>query len=154
MTDPENIARLSDSQVLALTLWGEGRGEAVEGRIAIACLIRNRVTSKRFGASYREVCLKKWQFSCWMPQGGAANYVAVMSATANLLGPEPVPAMLRECLWIANGVMLDAVTDRVKGSTHYYSPEAMTPKGTVPKWAEGQPLACAVGRHLFYRGIA
>ena len=41
-TVQEGVA-LTDTQILLLTLWGEGRGEPIEGRVAIGSVIRNRV---------------------------------------------------------------------------------------------------------------
>jgi hypothetical protein len=37
----------------------------------------------------------------------------------------------------------------VRGATHYYAPAAMIPKGRVPAWAIGPPVA-RVGGHLFF----
>ena len=34
---------LPDDAVLGLTLYGEARGEPIEGQIAVACCIKNRV---------------------------------------------------------------------------------------------------------------
>ena len=49
MTLDPLFATLDDAQVIALTLYGEARGEGVEGRIAVANVIRNRLTSGRWG---------------------------------------------------------------------------------------------------------
>ena len=48
-----------------LTLYGEARGENAASRQAIAWVIRNRLTKKIFGDSYRSIVLKPLQFSCW-----------------------------------------------------------------------------------------
>ena len=65
LTDAEVKARLSDLEVTLVTLFGEARGEPVEGLIAVGSVIRNRVKAARFGSTYRAVCLARWQFSCW-----------------------------------------------------------------------------------------
>ena len=49
----------------ALTVYGEARSENEASKRAIAWIIRNRLTKKRWGTSYREIVLKPAQFSCW-----------------------------------------------------------------------------------------
>ncbi len=153
MTDADVRAALSPSQTLAVTLYGEARGEPIEGRIAVACVVRNRVKAG-FGADFKAVCLKRWQFSCWNePIGtGAANYIATMLAARSLVSPsEPLANVLKECVWIAEGIALGVILDRVNGADHYYSPKAMVPKGAVPTWSHGKPIVSVVGSHLFFR---
>lgn len=64
-----------DIDTLARTLYGEARGEDKQGRIAVACVVLNRVKKQKM-CGWRIVagqkvptidatCLKKWQFSCW-----------------------------------------------------------------------------------------
>jgi spore germination cell wall hydrolase CwlJ-like protein len=43
MTDAELVGQLSQLDTLALTIYGEARGERVEGRVAVACVVRNRI---------------------------------------------------------------------------------------------------------------
>lgn len=150
MTDDQIREALTEPQVLALTLYGEARSEQLEGRVAVGCVIRNRVESGRWGSSYREVCLKKWQFSCWIPEGGLANYEIVMSAARMLLRKDRVVPVLGECLWIADGLMAGVLLDRVKGANHYYAPKAMKPAGRVPGWAKGKTPHVTVGEHRFF----
>ena len=149
MTDLELRETLTEPQVLALTLYGEARGEPIEGRVAVGCVIRNRVESGRWGGSYRHVCLQKWQFSCWIPEGGITNYETVMSAARMLLRGRVLP-VLSECLWIADGLISGALLDRVRGANHYYNPKAMKPVGRIPGWAKGKTAHVTVGEHLFF----
>lgn len=68
---------LTATQLVALALYGEARGETVMGRIAVGCVIRNRVFTRN--QSYEDVVLAKNQFSCFSPNGGGeANYRAVV----------------------------------------------------------------------------
>jgi spore germination cell wall hydrolase CwlJ-like protein len=141
---------LTDQHALALTLWGEARGESIEGRIAIAALIRNRKQTDRWGDTYRDVCLAKWQFSCWKEAGGKANYEAVQAMAHQLVNSEtPDDVILRECIWIATGITGGWIRDTVHGATHYHV-ATMTPK---PYWTKGQEPVCRIGAHVFYRGI-
>lgn len=59
-----------DKAVLVKTAWGETRGESSLGRMAVVHVILNRIyTENREFKSYKsiaQVCLKKYQFSCWL----------------------------------------------------------------------------------------
>ena len=66
---------LMDIDTLARTLYGEARGESRQGKIAVACVVLNRVKRKKM-CGWRDIngyrvatvaatCLKPWQFSCW-----------------------------------------------------------------------------------------
>jgi len=150
----EIIAALTDPQIVTLTLWGETRGERIGSQIAVGCVIRNRVQVGRWGASYARVCLAPWQFSCWRPEGGLANYAAVVAAAEQLAKSTTLPddAMLRQCAWVAQGVIGHWIQDVVKDATHYYAPAAMG--GKVPAWAVNRTPVAAFGGHQFYAGIA
>jgi N-acetylmuramoyl-L-alanine amidase len=152
MTDQAIKSALNPTQTLAVTLYGEARGEPIEGRIAVACVIRNRVKAGRFGADYKAVCLKKWQFSCWLLEGGAANYDATIAAASSLLSrTEPSPDLLKESLWIAEGVALNVILDRVKGCTHYMTKQLF--RADPPSWAEGLTPLVTVSNHVFFKGV-
>jgi len=158
MTTPipnEVVAALTDPQILTITLYGETRGEAIEGQIAVGCVIRNRVETGRWGASYSKVCLAPWQFSCWIPQGGRENYELVMSTAKHIATSTSLPddALLRQCAWISQGIIGGWIRDNTKDSTHYYAPAAMKPAGSVPKWAVGKIPTAKVGRQLFFSGV-
>ena len=72
---------LSTVLVIALTLWGEARGESFNARYAVAQVIVTR--SQQTGESYRRVCLKPKQFQCWKngvfqpkrPRGNEPNWI-------------------------------------------------------------------------------
>lgn len=149
------VASLTDVQILTLTLFGESRGEPIEGQIAVACLIRNRKDTGRWGGSYASVCLAPWQFSCWKKEGGLHNYELVLSMAKNLATSTQMPEdmTLRQCAWIAQGVIGNWIKDTVRGATHYYAPKAMKPVGSVPNWAINQVPVLTLGNHKFYREI-
>ncbi|MGH9341530.1 MAG: hypothetical protein ACRD1R_18585, partial [Acidobacteriota bacterium] len=56
-----------DIHVLAATLFGESRGEKLEVKLAVGCVIRNRSQNdvRWDGVDWKSTCLKDWQFSCW-----------------------------------------------------------------------------------------
>ena len=138
---------LDKVDVLALTLWGESRGETVEGRIAVACVIRNRAHEQSwYGNGIGGVCLKRWQFSCWLPQGGESNCRQLMAMANKAHMTRVKNPAYRECYWIAQGICGDVVRDQVKRANHYYV------DGTrKPKWAVGQNHVLQLGTHRFFR---
>ena len=141
---------LTDHHALALTLYGESRSGPIEGRVSVASVIRNRLKTGRWGDTYRSVCLAPWQFSCWKPQGGKENYETVQNIGKKLVdGETPDDQALRECLWIAHGMIGEWIQDNVRKATHYHA-KSMNPK---PYWArDREPIAECCG-HLFYVGI-
>jgi len=54
-----------DAVYLALTLFGEVRGENDFSRHVIAWIIRNRVTHTKGKRTYQDIVQKPAQFSCW-----------------------------------------------------------------------------------------
>jgi N-acetylmuramoyl-L-alanine amidase len=140
---------LTPEQVVAMTIWAESRAEPIEGQVAVGCVIRNRVLKPgpQFGDTWKTVCLKRWQFSCWIPEGGEQNYQMLM-ARCELAqrGKAPWPA---QALWIAQGIIAGVVADRVNGATHYYASWLVPP----PKWARGVDPVAIIGTHRFYKGV-
>lgn len=164
MTDTEVKAALDDYTSLWLTMYGEARGDFLEGsssveeRIAVGCAVRNRLLRpKRFGNSYRAVCLGRAQFSCWWTWGGKSNYTHVIAlARAMVEKRSELPTMselegllMRETMFLAEGIIGGQIIDRTKGASHYYAPAAMVPRNKVPESAKGRPTL-KIGSQLFY----
>lgn len=149
-------AALTDRQAVAVTIFGEARAEDAAGQVAVGCVIRNRLTKpKRFGgsatATWRDICLRKAQFSCWFEYGGAANFAAVMSAAEALVsGIEPKPdSALGHALWVADGVMLHRTRDITRGANHYLTNDLL--RKAPPGWTLPPAKKVAVvGPHTFF----
>lgn len=147
---------LDDEQTLTLTLLGEARGEDVEGRIAVANVIRNRVRDDRWPDAFKDVCLQKMQFSCWQTVGGAANYKSLMDLADRLLNGKPPnisfvsDALLRETAWIARGVISGETRDRTSGANHYLT-RSLWESSTPPQWVRGVTPSCLILRHAFFK---
>lgn len=138
---------IGDRTAIALTLWGEARGERVEGRIAVACILRNRLRLGRshWGRTYVDVCLSPYQFSCWNEDD--PNHKLLIDLADQVEGGL-IPDRLTECLWIADGLIADTISERVGACTHYHA-DSMTP----PNWAKDKTALHTIGHHLFYSGI-
>lgn len=141
-------ASLTPEQTVAMTIWAEARAEPIEGQIAVGCVIRNRLMlPQRFDDTWKEICFAKWQFSCWIPQGGEKNYQILMArCEAAMREAQPWPA---QASWIAQGIIANAIADRANGATHYFASWLKPP----PKWSMGVKPVATIGVHLFFKGV-
>jgi hypothetical protein len=153
MTDPELLAALDDRQALALTAWAEARRvprdddshSPVEELIAVMVVCRNRLPHytrwAAHTATYTAICLAPAQFSCWTA-GSGSNHDLLMAQARLLVGGTDLTAIdpeLRECLWLADGVIAGELRDRTNAADSYWAPAAMVPPGRTPGWAVGKP---------------
>lgn len=150
MTDPELIAALTTQQKVALTMYGEARGEPIDGIRGIASVIMNRANAK--GLSPAAIVLAKGQFSCWSPIQGGYNYETLLDVARNVLRGVSSDH-LKMMMILAEAVIDKTLHDNVKKATHYYSPDAMIPKGRVPPWAIGLEPVIVIGHHRFFAGV-
>lgn len=142
------IARLSERDIIALTLFGEARGEGPDGRIAVANVLRNRVKAGEFGGpSYRGVCLKAAQFSCW--NASDPNFDILADTGRLLLLDQAHGPVLRECQWIADGLLANRFVDNTHGATHYLTEHLYAT--TPPSWAAKGRVLARIGAHVFLR---
>jgi N-acetylmuramoyl-L-alanine amidase len=128
-----------DLDVVARTLYGECRGERLDGQIAVAWVIRNRASCPAWwGHGPAEVCLKKSQFSCWLasdPNSAKLNDPALAEDRS-----------YRFLRGVAADVFADKHPDPTHGATHYKV------WNTRASW----DAACAghegvrIGAHLFF----
>jgi N-acetylmuramoyl-L-alanine amidase len=138
----EAVERLTEEEILILTLHGECRGEPYFGQVAVGCVIRNRVVDKRWPNSYKEICLQPKQFSFW-------NQTLPLSHLQAILGLEATKVL--RCL--AMSLMTWMIPDVTGGANHYINAFA---RPAEPGWAQNtkqivmwpSPL---IGVHTFYR---
>lgn len=112
-----------DLDVLALTLWGEARGEGYDGQVAVAWAVRNRVDdgkiSSWWGEGYAGVCQKPYQFSCWNKNDPNYPYLS---------GLKPIPAaQYAQARKAALAVITGEASDPTKGATHYHATSIKAP---------------------------
>jgi len=125
--------------VVAMTIWGEARGEPVDGKRAVAGVISNRAVRRSIRTGYpvflaaSEVCLAPRQFSCWKD----GKFVQQK--------PDESSDACVDCVAAAKEIFLDSY-DPPTGATHYYAVGACE----RPSWADRMEYVGKVGRHLFY----
>jgi len=123
----ERLAALDDTQLLALCIWGEARGESVTGQLAVAHVVLNRVDRARWwGHDVRSVILKPYQFSFFNDSPALA----------------PGPGLVQ--LAIAELALGKLTLDPTLGATHYHA------VGMTPDWTRFLRHVVDIGRHRFY----
>ncbi len=134
---------MTDRVAIALTLYGEDRGGTTAGRLAIASVIENRRKSGRWGATFEAVCLAPKQFSCWNLNDPNRSMLD------KLIGVTPVDPLLRECLWIADGLIEGVILPQVRDAMHYYAVSMPHP----PVWVMGATVVAQLDGHRFLSGV-
>lgn len=136
---------MTDQDALCLTVWGEARGEPIEGKIAVAAVMRNRLVAGYRGAkSYVDVCTAHAQFSAWTDEA------AQMQAEQDVLSGDPslehhADPVLRLCWEIARATIAGLLPDPTHGSNHYYAVSI-----PAPFWASGVSPLASLGAHRFF----
>jgi hypothetical protein len=118
---------LSDIEILALTIYGEARGESIAGQVAVGCVIRNRTIKD----NYRDICLAPKQFSCWNLDD--PNRALLDELGLKLFSGE-VPDEIKQELWVAQGIINDAIKDSTKGAKNYLT-TSLFYSNKRPSWA-------------------
>ncbi|MBF0481279.1 MAG: cell wall hydrolase [Desulfovibrionaceae bacterium] len=141
MRTRDDLKKMSDTALLALLMWGEARGEGEEGMRAVGHVVLNRVGRPGWwGRNLNEVCLKKWQFSCFNPDD--PNLPKLLAL--DLKSPTPEFA---DTIGLAGDILAGVSQDPTGGATSYIS----TSCKPIPKWATPDTFIKQIGRQLFYR---
>lgn len=139
-----DLNQLSESQILALTIIGEARGEPIEGQVAVGMVIRNRFYSqtKKY-LTYHDVVLERYQFSCW--NGDDPNRKVLEELAERMINNEPLgDAHMRQCQVVAQAVIDWDFIDNVHGAKNYMT-KSLFYSDKKPHWAK-QP------KQLYERG--
>ena len=126
---------------LARTIWGEARGESMQGRIAVAWVVLNRANDaqQRFDRTVEKVCTAPKQFSCW--NANDPNLAKLKAVTDTNLA-------FRECLDVASRAVSGKLPPDPTGGANHYHATSLTP---LPKWAKNVAPTATIGSHVFYR---
>ena len=120
-----------EDKVIAITILAEARGEGEAGMYAVGAVIAQRAFEGKRTPS--EVCLKKWQFSCWNGKKpkDLAHLLKTPQAKYALLIAKNINNLSREFVGYAN---------------HYHNN-----KIKPPYWAKGKKPVKVIGNHIFYK---
>ena len=143
------LENLSDAEILSLTLIGEARGEPIEGIIAVGCIIRNRMHhSPSKYHTYKDVCYEPKQFSCWNEND--TNYPFLIDLASQLIAGQKLnDPYIRQCMWVANGIIDWSLIDNTSGSLYYLTNELFK-SNLKPKWSLGAKNIKDIGRQTFF----
>jgi N-acetylmuramoyl-L-alanine amidase len=142
-------ASAHDIDIMARTIYGEARSETWLAQEQVGLVILNRVRMDLhndgkpdwWGEGIAAVCLKPYQFSCWLP--GDPNLPKLKAATLDDHAFQVAMAAALQCiLGLAFGVVND------NKITHYY-----VVGSPMPKWAVGRQHEFIVGKHAFFKDI-
>ncbi|HVO17344.1 MAG TPA: cell wall hydrolase [Alphaproteobacteria bacterium] len=127
-----------DVDVVARTLYGEARGQPLDGIVAVASVVMNRARRGAYGATPAEVCLRPWQFSCWNARDPNRAIIERV---------QPGTFLFDVCRLVAALVLRGLLPDPTGGATHYHT------KGVAPDWSRGKTPSAVIGDHLFFTDI-
>ena len=117
-----------DFFVLTGTLYGEIRGGTLEAKQNVGQVIQIRyedLKKKNPQATYREICLAPYQFSCW--NHSDVNRSKILTDNGHFR-----TKAWELCAQVAWNIMQGNNPDRVKGARNYYSLSMAEP----PAWSE------------------
>lgn len=157
MTRDSIRSSLTDEAALVATLVGEVRGEPIEGQVAVASVIRNRVNfdirsdnkPDWWGEGYIGVCTKPKQFSCW--NDGDPNASTVYAVAEGLITGLPLGANIAQLRWIAQGIIEGVIASRVRDADHYLTARLYESITDRNHWARKRAPLMQVGSHVFFK---
>lgn len=137
----------AEEKCLAVTVYGEARGESEKGQIAVAYTVLNRAKNK----SLCQVALAPKQYSIFNN-----NPELVAAAKSQHIEPRqqnPIDQRSWErAVKVSRLVMQGLVPDPTNGATHYLAPAVMKVKRyRYPKWSKQYTLVSTIDGHKFYK---
>jgi len=137
---------LTNSQLLALAIYGESRGESLEGKIAVGSVALERADKSKAKNPLREILLKRKAFSCFNPKD--PNFKVMKKIALNWNTYYKQSPKLEECFKVSWG-LLDNEIPRNKhielnNVTHYQK------KGRNSYWSKKMILVKIIDNHEFY----
>ena len=125
---------------LSRVIWGEARGEGVQGMTAVACVVLNRAANPSWwGKDIVTVCLKPWQFSCL--NANDPNKDKLLQVTLD----DP---QFAEAWDIAGQAVAGTLQDITNHADSYYVTDSQE-----PKWAVSKTPCAVIGKHSFFRTV-
>lgn len=121
------MTELTGTALLALLIDREAANQHLEGQIAVANVVMNRVAHPQWSSNVDEVMMQPLQFSCFnqgVPYG--------------ILVPDRFHV-------IAEGAIRGWLVDVTDGATHYHADYYS------PEWIERLERIKQIGSHIFYK---
>ena len=122
----------NEQKIVEITLLAEARGEGNDGMCSVCAVIQQLAIERKQTA--RQVCLAKWQFSCW-------NGKSLKDLEHLLDLPQAKMA-----IYFAKNV--NSMNRALVGYSNHYNATWMKKR---PYWAKGQKPVKVIGQHAFYK---
>lgn len=133
----------AQEKCLAVTIFGEARGEPTQGQIAVAYTIINRAAK---GKTLCKVALAPKQYSIFNDNPKLRKIAASLH-----LEPEQKniidQASWAQAVEVAQMVARKSVKDPTKGATHYVAYKSLT---HIPTWTRKFKVSAKIGNHTFF----
>jgi len=146
------FGKLDDKQIMGLTIYGEARGEPDEGKIAVGSVILERVDKKSWmGKSIQEVCLKPYQFSCYLPND--PNFPQLKNIANDWDNQYNISQVLQNCYGIASGLIdgsIPRTPEIAEAHAYQYLTVALLNSPNCPSWVKSMKEVCRVGAQVFF----
>lgn len=134
----DRLKELSEVDLLACFIWGEARGEKVEGKLAVVHVVLNRVKARSYyGETIQDVILKPGHFKCFKEND--PNLAQIL----NLPSGDREFALCKAIAELATRGHLK--NDPTGGATHFHRVNA------TQAWAPKLTYLRQIGNHVFYR---
>jgi len=142
----EVVKQLTDSEAMILTVYGEARGESIEGQVAVMNVIINRAHNRHL--SIKEICFQPLQFSCW--NANDPNFPVLKElAEKTMIDDIPDIGNMPQIKYLVAGVLGKYFPDLTHGS-EYYMTTSLFHSEQRPHWAlhpKREPIV--IGNHTF-----
>jgi N-acetylmuramoyl-L-alanine amidase len=148
----DTFGHLDDKQLMALTIYGEARGESEEGKIAVGSVILERVDHRNWdGKTIHEVCLCPFQFSCFLPNDQNFKSLKLIADDWDMKYMRSMD--LQDCYHTAFDMLAGRIprTKEIADShATQYLTTALRKSSKCPSWVKDMKKVVTVGAHEFY----
>lgn len=136
-----------EKKCLAVTIWGEARGESIIGQQAAGYTVINRATK----TPVCKVALAKFQYSVF--NNNPALRLAAKSLTIDPhLKNATDQKSWKLALEVADDILSKRVADPTNSATHYIADKLMHQRGyKYPKWSKEYMQVASIGGHRFFK---
>ena len=123
-----------ENDIVTATIILEAGGEYHVGALeGVYEVITNR--AKKRNKTLAQVCLQKWQFSCW---NGKADGIKALEDTIAKAKKHP--------RWKIAANVIGTETNYTNGADHYYADYIK-----APYWAASMTQTVKIGKHIFFK---
>jgi len=135
---------------MACTIFGEARGESIEGLVAVGNVIMNRAIASK--NSVKEICIAPKQFSCWNQD--EPNFDLVRNLLSQLEnGDEIKDPYIRQCIAVARAICNEDFLDNTHSSKNYVTVQrhqlAKARNAGSDQWILRMKPVVIIGKHVF-----